>query len=159
MKAYTEDKKGESFIDKNGKTVRRGISQVVYYQAGVGTSGSFVSKALGGATGDGLLENIRAAYGFLAHNYSIGDELFFIGFSRGAFTARAIAGLVTALGILTKSGMNEFYSVFKDYSEGKLMDKTVLDGYRNRGEWFVHKDVTVKAVGVFDTVGSLGSEC
>ena len=60
-----------------------GISQVVYYQAGVGSSGNIINRVVGGATAEGLSENIREGYAFLANNYSMGDEIFFFGFSRG----------------------------------------------------------------------------
>jgi len=67
--------------------------------------------------GAGLSANIRAAYGFLAHNYdpNPGDEIFFVGFSRGAYTARSIAGLVTKLGLLTKRGMDWFPQVYEEF--------------------------------------------
>jgi uncharacterized protein (DUF2235 family) len=60
-----------------------GISQVVFYQAGVGSTGTIVNRIIGGATAEGLSENIREGYAFLANNYSMGDEIFFFGFSRG----------------------------------------------------------------------------
>ena len=60
-----------------------GTSQVVYYQAGVGSSGNILNRVIGGATAEGLSENIREGYAFLANNYSMGDEIFFFGFSRG----------------------------------------------------------------------------
>jgi len=100
-----------------------GKNQIVYYQAGVGTGMSAWDKILGGATGEGLSENIREAYAFVAHNYqepnkhNEGDEIILIGFSRGAFTARSIAGLIARIGVLTKLGMGDFYSVFKDYEK------------------------------------------
>ena len=70
---------------------------------------------MGGGTGAGLSEHIREAYGFLANNYQPGDEIFLIGFSRGAFTARSIAGLIASVGLLTKRGLPHFYEVFKDW--------------------------------------------
>jgi uncharacterized protein (DUF2235 family) len=100
-----------------------GRNQIVYYQAGVGTGMLALDRILGGATGEGLSENIREAYAFLAHNYqeaneeNEGDEIFLIGFSRGAFTARSIAGLITSIGVLTKLGMGQFYGIFKDYEK------------------------------------------
>jgi hypothetical protein len=57
---------------------------------------------------------VREAYSFLATNYSPGDEIFLIGFSRGAFTARSIAGLIAQVGLLTKSGLGYLADVFKD---------------------------------------------
>ena len=57
---------------------------------------------------------MREGYSFLATNYSPGDEIFLIGFSRGAFTARSIAGLIGQVGLLTKSGLGYLADVFKD---------------------------------------------
>lgn len=55
------------------------------------------------------------AYGFLASNYDAGDEIFLFGFSRGAFTARSICAMINCVGLLTSRGMEDFYSVFKDW--------------------------------------------
>lgn len=63
----------------------------------------------------GISENIRAAYAFVAENYQAGDEIFIVGFSRGAFTARSVAGLISAIGLLTRRGMSYFYEVFTDW--------------------------------------------
>jgi uncharacterized protein (DUF2235 family) len=60
-----------------------GVPQVVYYQAGVGTSGTLLSRVIGGVTAEGLSENIRSGYSFIANNYSSGDEIFLFGYSRG----------------------------------------------------------------------------
>ena len=90
-----------------------GISQIVYYAAGIGSTGTFGNKVLGGGLGAGLADYVREAYGFLANNYANGDEIFLIGFSRGAFTARSVAGLIGDLGVLTKAGLASFAIVYK----------------------------------------------
>ena len=92
-----------------------GIQQVIYYQAGIGSTGSFLNRVIGGATAQGLSENIRNAYSFIATNYSVGDEIFLFGFSRGAFTARSVAGLIAGVGLLTKTGIHYLAEVFKDF--------------------------------------------
>lgn len=48
-------------------------------------------------------------------NYEDGDEIVLIGFSRGAFTARSIGGLIGDIGLLTKKGLGSFYPIFKDW--------------------------------------------
>ena len=63
--------------------------QLVYYISGVGTSSYEADRLLGGAFGFGLFHNVIACYRFLAQNYESGDEIFIIGFSRGAYTALA----------------------------------------------------------------------
>ena len=100
-------------------------AQIVYYQAGVGTGIGLYSHLIGGGLGQGLKENIREAYAFLASNYrghhsdlpgTEPDRIFLIGFSRGAFTARSIGGLISALGLLRKPAMSRFYEIFQDWA-------------------------------------------
>ena len=90
-----------------------GIPQIVYYQSGIGSTGSIGNKVAGGGFAVGLAELVREAYAFLANNYSVGDEVFLIGFSRGAFTARSVGGLIGDMGILTKIGMADFSIIYK----------------------------------------------
>ncbi|KAJ5891332.1 uncharacterized protein N7473_007560 [Penicillium subrubescens] len=91
-----------------------GMSQVVYYHPGVGSTGSVSDEIAGGVFGSGVSENIREAYSFIATNYEAGDEIILLGFSRGAFTARSVAGLITEIGLLTSKGMEYLYPIFKD---------------------------------------------
>ncbi|KAL4899918.1 hypothetical protein BDW74DRAFT_105992 [Aspergillus multicolor] len=129
--------------------VRREIPQIVYYQKGVGTG--MGDKYFGGVTGVGLSANVRAAYGFLVDNYADGDKIYFFGFSRGAYTARAVAGLVTQWGLLTKRGMDNFPNVYKDFYEKKIAGYTDEErrelGFRPPLPRF-----TVEVIGVWDTV-------
>lgn len=90
-------------------------AQIVYYQAGIGTGLGLRDRLLGGGTGLGLSEHIREAYYFLANNYSPGDSIFLIGFSRGSFTARSLGGLIGNLGLLNKTGLPFFYEIFLDW--------------------------------------------
>lgn len=102
-----------------------GVPQVIYYQAGVGTEESWWDHIYGGGTGAGLSENIREAYSFLAMNYLPGDQIFLLGFSRGAFTARSIGAMISCVGLLTPKGMADFYEVFDDWeNQGKTGFKT-----------------------------------
>ena len=81
---------------------RQGIAQIVFYQSGVGTEGASPARSLGGALGLGLAHNMRDAYTFICNNYCEGDEIFLFGFSRGAYTARSIGGLIGFAGLLGK---------------------------------------------------------
>ena len=150
------------------------IPQVIFYQNGVGTgSKSLYVKYVGGATGDGLADHIREAYSFICQNYVAGDEIFLIGFSRGAFTARSISSLIRAIGLLTSKGLENFYSIFEDWQYQLKSDyKTKWPDH----PWPGHKppvnapayqrkmleleltrpDIPIKAVAVWDTVGGLG---
>lgn len=116
---------------------------------------------LEGAFGIGLEDNVRAGYGFLAHNYDrrAQDEIYLFGWSRGAYTARSIAGLVSKFGLLDKAGMDNISKVYHAYISGwyaqdaKPKDKAL--GEKLKAEL---KPVTppIQCVGVWDTVGSLG---
>ena len=76
------------------------MPQQVFYDWGVGSYGG--QRISGGAFGAGLDKNIQDAYRFLVHNYVKGDEIYLFGFSRGAYTARSVAGLIRNAGILKK---------------------------------------------------------
>jgi len=131
-----------------------GMAQTVYYQSGVGTGGP-VDKVVGGGVGYGLSEHVREAYGFLAHNYLPGDTIHLVGFSRGAYTARSICGLISRIGILTKKGMESFHKVYDDYKAKKYL---VDPGWLREQEEGIHviSDVKIKTISCWDTVGSLG---
>ena len=82
-----------------------GRSQIVFYDEGVGTGTGplhWASNVIEGAIGAGLDANIQDAYRFLIFNYSPGDRIYIIGFSRGAYTARSLAGLIRKCGILPR---------------------------------------------------------
>lgn len=73
--------------------------------------------------GTGLIPNIKAAYRTLCEKYRPGDKIYLIGFSRGAFTARSVAGLVGKIGLLNEKGLqlkgdqgqSLLEQVFEDY--------------------------------------------
>lgn len=151
---------------------RDGISQIVFYQNGVGSTGTAGNKIIGGATGDGLAGNVREAYSFLSYNYVEGDEIFLIGFSRGAFTARSIGGLIGHMGILTKAGVGSLPVIYKDFAhrydgsyrtpqrDVPFPNKPPADSpeypreLQRRGLTVL--GVRIRAIACFDTVGSLG---
>lgn len=152
-------------------TSRDGIPQIVNYQAGVGTNGGATARLVGGATGLGLKENMREAYTYLAINWRAGDEIFLFGFSRGAFTARSVGGMVGELGLLTRTGLPCFNEIFEDW-EHRFDDRYVSPfpdiPFPNKGPFdqrYVNRlvemgmttlNVPIKAICCWDTVGSLG---
>lgn len=105
-------------------TSATGIPQIIYYQSGVGSELNGLAHLFSGATGAGLAEHIREAYAFIADNYREGDEIFLIGFSRGAFTARSVAGFIADIGLLTPKGMVYFYMIFKDWENRRSVGYT-----------------------------------
>jgi uncharacterized protein (DUF2235 family) len=137
------------------KTKNPGTEQVVLYQPGIGTTYSSMTRVWAGAFGEGLIENIREAYGFIVHNWVEGDEIYLFGFSRGAYTARSVAGLISKFGLLSKRGMDGIGYVLDAYRAHLLDDPSQVDKLASKYE---RKSVTVpiKFVGVWDTVGSLG---
>jgi hypothetical protein len=106
-----------------------GKMQIVYYHSGVGTGSNIVDAVAGGLFGVGISETIRAAYSFITTNYTPGDEIILIGFSRGAFTARSVAGMIRAVGLLTRRGMNDFYPIYTD--QKNFTNPTYHDVYPN----------------------------
>lgn len=132
-----------------------GVIQVVYYDQGVGT-GNSLDRITGGALGRGVEENIHDAYRFLVGNYEPGDELFVFGFSRGAFTARSIVGMVRKCGILAARHARHYREAVALYrNEEKPADAGPT---RFRTDYCSYGDgaIEVRFIGVWDTVGALG---
>jgi uncharacterized protein (DUF2235 family) len=133
----------------------QGISQILYYHSGVGT-GNFVDHLLGGGTGIGLSGNVRSAYAFFVDNYQDGDEIFLFGFSRGAYTARSVAGMMGHVGIVRKHDMYNFDALWDYYRlpvDERSRHQNFLANFPDR---VPAEQVTIRCIGVWDTVGSLG---
>ena len=92
-----------------------GIAQHVHYHDGVGTEGDFFKRFLGGAVGFGLKQIIKECYGFVVADFAAGDEIYIVGFSRGAYAARALAGLIGASGIQREAGADTFEVAWQRY--------------------------------------------
>ncbi|APA15707.1 hypothetical protein SS1G_09477 [Sclerotinia sclerotiorum 1980 UF-70] len=108
--------------------------QVVWYDSGVGTTSTGLAPKVEGAVGQGLEGNVIEAYNFCVLNWNPGDKIICFGFSRGAYTARAIAGLISDIGICSKSRLQEFPELWKLYRQRKFEAKTgVLSGKRFYG--------------------------
>ena len=125
--------------------------QLVYYDRGVGTR-HFLDKITGGAFGHGLYENVQQAYQFLVEHYQTGDEVILFGFSRGAFTARSLAGMICKMGILRKKYIADIRSIY-DYYRDQNADEAIIRQY---SENFCHPPNGIQFLGVWDTVGALG---
>ena len=74
--------------------------QVAKYMHGVGDSSDLVVKAVGGAFGVGVIARVVRGYTYISRQYQPGDSIHIVGFSRGAYTARALAGMICAVGLL-----------------------------------------------------------
>lgn len=134
-------------------------SQVVQYFPGVGADGDPVSRVLEGALGIGLNRRVREAYSWLAETWRPGDEIVLLGFSRGAFTVRSLAGMLAATGLVA------FARGASRRARNRVVRRLFLDGYQ-RGvrldgltyaPGFGPDDTApIAFLGVFDTVGALG---
>lgn len=127
------------------------VRQVVFYDAGVGTGG-LVDRVLGGATGKGLAKNVLDAYRFLVEAHDDGDELFLVGFSRGAYTARSVVGMVRKCGILRRDAAGHLQEAYRLYRSQVHPDDEAAEAFRAAHA----KPVRVRFLGVWDTVGALG---
>ena len=104
-----------------------GTPQIAFYQRGVASDGDWEDKTISGIDGSDISEHIREAYAFLANNFDPAtqnelddetkprDEIVLLGFSRGSFMARAIASLISDVGLLTRIGMENFWGICGDW--------------------------------------------
>lgn len=160
--------------DRNGTS----IEQIKLYLGGVGTEDSTAIGAyVSGALGTGMMDLVRNVYSFISLNWESGDEIFLFGYSRGAYTVRLVASLISVIGILDPRKTLQFFpKLFKaldqlseqsDFSSGqqnlnsgesiqKLLssfsrEKREQDlEYRRKGKFLI------KFMGLFDTVATRG---
>jgi type VI secretion system (T6SS) phospholipase Tle1-like effector len=139
-------------LDRTG-----GVQQLVLYLAGVG-AGYAADRLLGGAFGFGLFANVRSAYRFLALNYEPGDEIFVFGFSRGAYTARSLVGMVGRVGLLTRDALvaDKLPEAVARYQRRSPGDGSFGESDEEFRRDHCHPQAPVHLLGVFDTVGALG---
>ncbi len=158
--------------------------QVAFYDDGVGTSRLLPLKLFGGAFGWGFTQNVKDLYLELAHVYQPGDRLYLFGFSRGAYTVRALCGLIeycgiidiTSLGASTlRSRVDQCWKVFRKEAFQRVTKQqrqtgqpTKEDGQRDRARRkalgaVMHAEhapdgaVPIEFLGVWDTVGAVGA--
>ncbi len=125
--------------------------QLVYYDEGVGT-GNSVDRWLGGSLGIGLGVKVQQAYRFLALNYETNDQIIMFGFSRGAFTVRSLAGLVSLVGLLRKGDLDQMPRVWSYYRTPPADRRVDFIDAR----WVGERRPEISLMGVWDTVGALG---
>jgi uncharacterized protein (DUF2235 family) len=161
--------------DGTGNQIERNLSNVlklfritskseeqrVYYDAGIGTIGSSdawsrwrqnAKSVFGLTTGYGLDTDILGAYDFICRHYNEGDAIFLFGFSRGAYTVRAVAGMIHMLGLLPADQLNIAGYALRSYKQAGESDFNIA--------WHFSKvvgarDARVKFLGVWDTVASV----
>jgi len=144
-----------------------GDAQIVLYHSGVGAVDDAIKHWLGGAIGLGLRAIIEQAYVRLCAAYEEGDALFFLGFSRGAYAARALAGLVGASGIIARASAAEARVAWNHYRVAPAARSAPLGGSaEDQAAVAAHQRLVetgrvstappIEAVAVFETVGSYG---
>jgi uncharacterized protein (DUF2235 family) len=168
------DGTGNEYGDHNSYVVKvyrtlviNDAQQVAYYHPGVGTMGAPTARnrlemvwtmLTGLAFGGGLLDNVADAYRYLMEIYKDGDQVYLFGFSRGAYTVRALAGLLHMFGLLCPGNNGLIPYVTRMYAkrtrEAKGMEHTfaVAEGFKQT----FCRDCPLHFVGVWDTVSSVG---
>lgn len=139
--------------DTNVGLMRKVVDVACYYDAGVGAK--WYNKLRGGFSGEGLSEKIRDAYAAVAQRHD--GPLFLFGYSRGAYTARSLAGLIALCGRPVGLGEEEAKlaatEAMKIYRNRQDREDQAAR-YRDRRETGSRREV--EFVGVWDTVGALG---
>jgi len=168
------DGTGNEFGDRNSNVVKLYEAliidrnqQVGYYHPGVGTMGAptahnKIGKAwsvvMGLAFGAGLLANVGDAYRYLMNVYEDGDNVFLFGFSRGAYTVRAVAGALQMFGLLYPGNEALIPYVIRLYAKRTRKAGGMTDTLRVAGEFksTFSRHCPLHLVGVWDTVSSVG---
>ncbi|KAF8595864.1 hypothetical protein BDV93DRAFT_500858 [Ceratobasidium sp. AG-I] len=132
-------------VDRNNRR------QIVFYQSGVGSEADFsgdsvVPVDILQALGTTVASKIRDAYAFIAQNYEEGDEICIFGFSRGAYTARKIAGLIYKIGLLDRKQLGSLFIIWRELVAGSPPQPRP------------GREISIKCVGVWDTVGAIYNE-
>jgi uncharacterized protein (DUF2235 family) len=154
--ALSLDQQVETNVCRFYKSVQEsgpdGTKQVKWYDEGVGTK--WYDRFVGGAIGAGLEVNIVQGYEFLANEYEDGDEVYVLGFSRGAYTARSLVGLLRNCGLIQPKHLGlrlaMAYGIYRtrDDKPESFTAKMFRSAFS--------REIKVKFIGVWDTVGALG---
>jgi uncharacterized protein (DUF2235 family) len=147
-----DDPKNSTNVYKLYKALSTTATQTPYYDDGVGATGLPIQRLLGGAFGRGLFQKVKDGYSKIAQVYDKDDDIFIFGFSRGAYTARSIAGMIAICGLPTQNFTQDLVdTAFDAYRHPQQRDQLLAtlapDALYN---------AQIKMVGVWDTVGSLG---
>jgi len=161
------DGTGNKFNEESSNVVklyrvlmRKPEKQIVYYDPGVGTLADpeykipvskALNKILGLAFGYGMTKNIAEAYSYLMDNYKTGDNVFIFGFSRGAYAARALAGLIHSVGILEQGNQSLIPYAIELY-KAKNVDFEVLAKFKKT----FGRTCDIKFLGIWDSVRTVG---
>ncbi|KAL1951075.1 hypothetical protein VTO73DRAFT_224 [Trametes versicolor] len=135
--------------------------QMVYYQTGIGTYttpqvstavGRAVSKTLDEMVAWNLDAHVMSGYEFLMQNYEAGDKICLFGFSRGAYTARALAGMLHKVGLLPPDNFQQIPFAYKMYGRTDELGWKQSTAFKKA----FSIEVDIEFIGVWDTVCSVG---
>ncbi|KAF9817319.1 hypothetical protein IEO21_03579 [Rhodonia placenta] len=165
------DGTADQFSDTNTNVVKlyslfkkEESEQLCYYQPGIGTylNDGVVSpffewgaKILDQGVAWYLDAHVRGGYQFLMQNYRPGDKICIFGFSRGAYTARALAGMLhkaSVIGLLPKNNPEQIPFAYKLYKHTDAKSIELANGFKRT----FCREVKIEFVGVWDTVASVG---
>jgi uncharacterized protein (DUF2235 family) len=146
------------------------VTQVSKYLHGVGDSRNIIHKIVGGTFGAGVVNRIVRGYTYISRWYEPNDRIYIAGFSRGAYTARALAGMICSVGLLdsTRYDPNDREAAYRRgmsawtlYRRNAGKKASFLDYVRGVSSVELktadfRKDVPIHAAAVWDTVGALG---
>lgn len=144
------------------RIAKKDKTQICYYNPGVGTIGRpnpwarFHQKfngVLGLATGYGLDDNVLGAYKFLIENWQEGDRVYLFGFSRGAWTARVLAGFIHLIGLLYPEQLNMCDSALGTYKRAAQDNDLSIAWHFSRV--IRTRRIPIEFIGVWDTVASV----
>ncbi|GBE87201.1 hypothetical protein SCP_1004480 [Sparassis crispa] len=142
--------------------IQKDEHQLTYYNSGIGTYADpyhsspwkrlklKLSSLLDMAFALNFDKIILAAYRWLSENYRPGDQLFFFGFSRGAYQVRVLAGMIARVGLIHSGNEEQIPFAFELYEQG---DDAMAERFKVT---FSHRDVQVHFMGLWDTVSSVG---
>lgn len=140
-------------VYKVSKSVLVNSGQIGFYDDGVGANGDPLEHLVGGAFGTGLFQKIKDGYTQIAQLYEQDDPIFLFGFSRGAYTARSIAGMIAICGLPTKDfDSNLVEKAFQAYRNTDQRAALLAGLSQNYGMY----NAKITMLGVWDTVGALG---
>jgi uncharacterized protein (DUF2235 family) len=136
-------------------TMADGSVQQKFYDTGVGTN--WYDRISGGAFGFGLDQKIQDGYQWLVEHYPEPDpktyEVYILGFSRGAYTARSLVGMIRNVGLLSPDNIHRLDDAYALYRQRDASaDTAQAQNFRDK----YSRNITIKFLGVWDTVGALG---
>lgn len=135
------------------KPLQNGLKQHVFYDWGLGSYHNSISA---GVTGRGIHKNVLDGYRYIVQNYDPKDKIYLFGFSRGAYTVRALSGLINNCGILKRTDANLISQAWKIYKSPHKKNHPKGEEAQLFRKQHCHSSRNIEFIGVWDTVGALG---